>query len=121
MKTHSINIFYFGNLSFSIFQCFHTIFSSKTNYYKNALRPLIINVPRVNYSMLTYKTNGRFHAGNRHRLLDNHIIKSPHNPRNFGMLVGRIIRGALKIRYVLLGGAVGGTVTLNRVRHFKSY
>lgn len=38
------------------------------------------------------------------------------------MLVGRILRGALKLRYLLLGGAVGGTVTLNNVSSFlKKY
>jgi optic atrophy protein 1 len=31
------------------------------------------------------------------------------------MLVGRVLRGALKLRYLLLGAGVGGTVTLNKV------
>lgn len=31
------------------------------------------------------------------------------------MLVGRVLRGVLKIRYLVLGGAVGGSVTLNKV------
>lgn len=68
--------------------------------------------------MLTYKTNGQFNTGHHHRLLDNHMrMRIPHNPRHYGMLIGRILRGALKIRYVLLGGAVGGGVTLNKVRN----
>lgn len=32
------------------------------------------------------------------------------------MLIGRVLRGALKIRYLVLGGAVGGTVTFNKVQ-----
>lgn len=35
--------------------------------------------------------------------------------RNAGMLVGRILRGALKIRYWLIGGAVGGGISLQKV------
>lgn len=34
--------------------------------------------------------------------------------RSYGMLVVRALRGVLKIRYLLLGGAVGGGVTLNK-------
>lgn len=41
--------------------------------------------------------------------------------RNVGMFVGRLLRSALKIRYLLLGGAVGGGVTLQKVTflHWK--
>lgn len=35
--------------------------------------------------------------------------------RQYGMLVARAIRGVLKIRYLVLGGAVGGGMTLNKV------
>lgn len=35
--------------------------------------------------------------------------------RKYGMLVARAIRGVLKIRYLVLGGAVGGGMTLNKV------
>lgn len=38
--------------------------------------------------------------------------------RNYGMIVARVFRGALKLRYLLLGGAVTGSVTLNRVSFF---
>lgn len=31
------------------------------------------------------------------------------------MIVARVFRGALKLRYLLLGGAVTGSVTLNKV------
>ncbi|XP_028160805.1 dynamin-like 120 kDa protein, mitochondrial [Ostrinia furnacalis] len=34
--------------------------------------------------------------------------------RRYGMLVARAVRGMLKIRYLLLGGAVGGGMTLNK-------
>lgn len=30
------------------------------------------------------------------------------------MLVGRVLRGVLKLRYLVLGGAIGGGVTLNK-------
>jgi len=38
------------------------------------------------------------------------------NPyRGYAMVITRILRGVLKIRYILLGGAVGGGVTLQKV------
>ncbi|CAL7942119.1 unnamed protein product [Xylocopa violacea] len=48
------------------------------------------------------------------------LLASPHiryfgNPnRAYAMFIGRVLRGALKIRYLLLGGAVGGGVTLQK-------
>ncbi|XP_076298769.1 dynamin-like GTPase OPA1, mitochondrial isoform X4 [Lasioglossum baleicum] len=48
------------------------------------------------------------------------LLSSPHvryfgNPhRAYAMFIGRILRGALKVRYLLLGGAVGGGVTLQK-------
>ncbi|CAH2098575.1 unnamed protein product [Euphydryas editha] len=45
-----------------------------------------------------------------HKPIDpNHIPR-----RKYGMLVARAVRGMLKIRYLLLGGAVGGGMTLNK-------
>lgn len=38
---------------------------------------------------------------------------NPH--RGYAMVVARVLRGVLKIRYLLLGGAVGGGVTLQKV------
>ncbi|XP_043280094.1 dynamin-like 120 kDa protein, mitochondrial isoform X2 [Venturia canescens] len=48
------------------------------------------------------------------------ILASPQsrlliNPyRSYGMLVARVLRGALKLRYIVLGGAVGGGVTAQK-------
>ncbi|XP_011307605.1 dynamin-like 120 kDa protein, mitochondrial isoform X1 [Fopius arisanus] len=48
------------------------------------------------------------------------LLCTPHsryfiNPnRGYAMIVGRVLRGVLKIRYLLLGGAVGGGVTLQK-------
>lgn len=42
-----------------------------------------------------------------------------HMPRRqYGMLVARAVRGILKIRYIVLGGAVGGGMTLNKVNNY---
>ncbi|XP_023030642.1 dynamin-like 120 kDa protein, mitochondrial isoform X4 [Drosophila willistoni] len=38
----------------------------------------------------------------------------PPPSRGYGMLVVRIIRGALKLRYIVLGGAIGGGVSLSK-------
>lgn len=35
--------------------------------------------------------------------------------RSYGMLMGRGLRVVLKLRYIVRGGAVGGTVTMNKV------
>ncbi|CAH0598609.1 unnamed protein product [Chrysodeixis includens] len=47
-------------------------------------------------------------------LLHKPIDPSHIHRRRYGMLVARAVRGVLKIRYLLLGGAVGGGVTLNK-------
>jgi len=44
----------------------------------------------------------------------------PPPSRGYGMLVVRILRGALKLRYLVLGGAIGGGVSLSKVS-FASY
>ena len=54
-----------------------------------------------------------------HRLLPVNRIGPFQNPavhqvRQIGM-IARVVRGALKIRYLVLGGAVGGGVTLQKV------
>lgn len=41
--------------------------------------------------------------------------------RGYGMIVARVLRGALKLRYILLGGAIGGGVTLNKVSNCLSF
>lgn len=46
-----------------------------------------------------------------------HIHQQIHlQKREYGMFVVRALRGILKIRYILLGGAVGGGVTLQKVQ-----
>lgn len=47
-------------------------------------------------------------------LLHKPIDTSHVQRRKYGMLVARAVRGVLKIRYLLLGGAVGGGMTLNK-------
>jgi hypothetical protein len=40
--------------------------------------------------------------------------------RGYAMVVARILRGALKIRYLILGGALGGGMTLQKVIYIYS-
>lgn len=40
--------------------------------------------------------------------------------RGYAMVVARILRGALKIRYLILGGALGGGMTLQKVIYVYS-
>lgn len=40
--------------------------------------------------------------------------------RGIAMLVGRMLRGVLKIRYLVFGSAVGGGLTLQKVTDEKS-
>lgn len=35
--------------------------------------------------------------------------------RGYAMVVAKVLKGVLKIRYLVLGGALGGGVTLNKV------
>lgn len=104
---------------FSAFSSF-SVGLGRINFIYRSLRPVIINSTKLNYSVLSGKNQWN-HYGNlryKQRLLENQLqrFQFPQNTRSYGMLVGRILRGALKIRYLLLGGAVGGTVTLNKVQ-----
>lgn len=79
---------------------------------------VVISISKVNYSVMSNRQRWNY-CGNLliHKKLP--FNQSPLNivgTRNYGMLVARVLRGALKLRYLLLGGAVGGTVTLNKVR-----
>lgn len=92
--------------------------NSRINFIYRSIRPVIINSTKLNYSVLSGKNQWN-HYGNlryKQQLFENQLQRytSPQNTRSYGMLVGRILRGALKLRYLLLGGAVGGTVTLNK-------
>lgn len=46
-------------------------------------------------------------------LLKKYDVQQPH--REYGMFVLKALRGVMKIRYLILGGAVGGGVTLQKV------
>ncbi|XP_035790198.1 dynamin-like 120 kDa protein, mitochondrial isoform X1 [Anopheles albimanus] len=96
------------------------------------VRPVVYAVSRVNFSGFT---SGNYHHGggggssngttgsqyNFHRQHD--FLRPPntggwqyshHQYRSYGMLIGRVLRGVLKLRYLVLGGAIGGGVTLNK-------
>lgn len=80
------------------------------------MRPLLLQLPRVNFSALSGGTG--VHRADRFllRLQQPQGFAGPvPGTRSYGMLAVRVLRGALKLRYLLLGGAVTGGVSLNNV------
>lgn len=77
----------------------------------------MINAAKLNYSVLSGRNQWHQYGNLRYRqqIFENQVQKDFVGRRNYGMLVGRVLRGALKLRYLLLGAGVGGTVTLNKV------
>ena len=69
----------------------------------------------VPVSNTRHLTSGRMNKAYRPLLASPHIrcYGNPH--RGYAMFIGRVLRGALKVRYLLLGGAVGSGVTLQKV------
>ena len=90
--------------------------------FRAAAQPAItyncLNVVKRNYQPLLpgphrhQRYTPRYPPWNRPVLLQN---PSLYPSRSMITLVGRVLRGVLKIRYVLLGGAVGGGVSMQRV------
>jgi hypothetical protein len=50
------------------------------------------------------------------KFLAPHAVVLSSQERSVAFVVARILRGALKIRYLLLGGALGGGYQLQKVR-----
>ncbi len=100
--------------------------------YKNFLY-IVFPDDCVAVSTVPFIRSHRFHTlndrnGSRKPLLDhrNQDFRSYQIPnytskRGMSMLVFRFLRGALKIRYLILGGAVGGGYTLQKVSNCKAY
>lgn len=65
--------------------------------------------------------SGKFNKPYRPLLATPHLRYYANPYRGYAMIVARILRGALKIRYILLGGAVGGGVTLQKANFINYY
>lgn len=108
-------------LIFNYYSTFFPVSSScfRISFIYRSVKPVILNASKINYSVLSGRNQWSRYGNLRHRqnLLEN---QSQSNAivgvRGYAMLIGRVLRGALKLRYVLLGGGVAGTVTFNKVR-----
>lgn len=92
---------------------------------------IVISSHAANFSTLNQRLGGGHHnryqqnhgSGSNYRQQGANNFLVPLGPRgwtippnrSYGMVVVRILRGALKLRYLLLGGAIGGGMTLNKV------
>lgn len=72
-------------------------------------------VPLFNSKNLTSGRTNRMNKTCRPLLASPHIRYFGNPNRAYAMFIGRILKGALKVRYLLLGGAVGSGVTLQKV------
>jgi hypothetical protein len=85
-------------------------------------------------SSVTYVPNGSFHSlsnppVNRPPLLgygenDTRFYRIPHQTKRGiaqGLFIVRVLKGVLRVRYLLLGGAVGGGYSLNKVRRHSKF
>lgn len=90
----------------------------RISFIYRAIKPVVINASKINYSVLSGRNQWNHYGNLRYRqaLLENtNQTNSIVSARSYAMIVGRVLRGVLKLRYILLGGAVGGTVTMNKV------
>ncbi|XP_055532232.1 dynamin-like 120 kDa protein, mitochondrial isoform X1 [Wyeomyia smithii] len=85
-------------------------------------RPAVYAVSRVNFSGFTFGGDGSGSNRQNFHRRQHEFLRRPRfggyqyyqSSRGYGMLVGRVLRGVLKLRYLILGGAIGGGVTLNK-------
>ena len=62
-----------------------------------------------------FKSNGNFNHHLAKEFLQAPKWSRPHNfSRGYGFFVARLLKGALRVRYLILGGAIGGGMTLNK-------
>lgn len=77
-----------------------------------------LSVLKAKHSLLNRSNKNYSHFTKTPKLLQGSKIIHVHR-RGFGMFVARFLKGALKLRYLVLGGAVGGGMTLQNVRYLK--
>lgn len=80
-----------------------------------------MNMIRMNFASIN---GGSSNAGYQHNTMRHHQLLQRNNllpniiavvpVRNYGMIIARVVRGALKLRYLVLGGAITGGVTFNK-------
>ncbi|XP_073811007.1 opa1 mitochondrial dynamin like GTPase isoform X4 [Musca autumnalis] len=104
----------------------HRDTTKRVNYLCNK----IVVSSNAQYSTLNHRYGGasgsnnhqQQQQGGKHHYYYRNDFLAPHGPkgwtippnRGYGMFVVRVLRGALKLRYLLLGGAIGGGMTLNK-------
>lgn len=71
---------------------------------------------KCNHSIQQYRSLSQLSKSCDKQLFKYHRIPSYSHPihRGYAMIVAKVLKGVLKIRYLVLGGALGGGVTLNK-------
>ncbi|XP_058460435.1 dynamin-like 120 kDa protein, mitochondrial isoform X3 [Malaya genurostris] len=90
--------------------------SSIDLHFRN-IRPAAYALSHVNFSGFSYgsgHSRQNFYFRQHQNFLRRPKFGGYQYYRGYGMFVGRVLRGILKLRYLVLGGAIGGGVTLNK-------
>lgn len=105
-----------------IFYCLHNFEVLCVSFYRDRII-LVSKTSRYPVPIVSMRNlmSGRYNRIYRPLLASPHLRYFGNPNRTYAMFIGRILRGALKVRYLLLGGAVGGGVTLQKVTNIQSF
>lgn len=118
---HNLNIELHKKSEILIILIQQIFFDFSFRVHTKSFRPiLVMNMSRMNFSSINGGSSNAVYqqrSMRHHQLLQQHRMPNMYAVvpvRSYGMLIARVVRGALKLRYLVLGGAITGGMTFNK-------